>query len=754
MADIEQSPGVGVPDAEVPSAISTDVLPTESDIDDAEKAERARVSETLRIAQERLQIVQEAETEIRKLYREDMEFRAGDQWPEKVKSDRDQDGRPCLVINRLPQFIQQVTNDQRQNRPAIKVHPLDDSADIETGEIIQGIIGHIENNSNADFAYDTAFESAVIGGFGFWRLTTEFANPNSFNQEILIKRIRDANSTWLDPFAQEPDGSDANWGFILEDMAADEYKAKYPDSSLSRASSWAEESYAPEWVKPDSVRVAEYFYKEFKDQTIHLLSTGETVQDEDLNDRLQAAATANIPSTVVKSRVSKVPVIHWLKINAIDILEETIFPGSFIPIIPVYGAELMVNGKRVLEGVTRHAKDPQRMLNYWKSAETEAIALAPRAPWIAAEGQMEGHENEWESANRKNHAYLYYKPISIGGQPAGPPTRSAVEPAVQAITQAAMNAGEDLKATTGIYAPNPQQDAAGASGVAIQKRNTQVQTSNFHLVDNLARAQKHTGRILVEIIPQIYDSARAQRIIGSDGTQKIVKINQTFKDESGKDAIYSLDQGKYGESIDSGPSFASKREEAAASILEFSRVMPQQAQFMGDLIAKNMDWPGAQEISDRLKKMLPPQLQDAPNMKDIPPQFMAQMQQMQALVQQQHNLVTQQHQIIQQKQIETMRKKMELEHDERIEIMKLKTQAEIALAQLDSKRNSELLMHQVNQIDSRLNMIGENQPIGADDPDIQNYLASQQPGGNPAGQQGGPQPTGGQSPGSPMGAQP
>lgn len=738
---------------EIPdTSIVTDSALDPVSAQDAEKVEQDRVRDILRIAQERLCLAQEAETEIRKLYREDMEFRAGQQWPDKIKMDREQDGRPCLVINRLPQHVQQVTNDQRQNRSAIKAHPLDDAADEETGEIIQGIVRHIEDNSNADFAYDTAFESAANGGFGFWRVITEFASPDSFNQEILIKRIRDAMSTYLDPYAQEPDGSDANWGFILEDISADDYKEKYPESSLSKASNWGDGStYAPEWVKADSVRVAEYFYKEFKDRTIHLLSTGETVDDEGMPARLQSAAAAGIQVGVVKSRVAKVPVVKWLKINAVDILEETVFPGSFIPIIPVYGAEIMVNGKRILEGIIRHAKDPQRMLNYWKSAETEAIALAPRAPFIGAEGQFEGHEEQWESANRKNHAYLEYKSTSLNGQPIGPPTRSAIEPAVQAITQAAMNAAEDLKATTGIYAANPEQDMAGASGVAIQKRNTQVQTSNFHLVDNLGRAQKHTGRILVEIIPKIYDSARAQRIIGNDGTQKVVKINQKFKDDNGKEAIYSLDQGRYGVSIDTGPSFASKRQEAAASMMDFSRSMPQTAQFLADLIARNMDWPGAQEMADRLKKMLPPQLQDAPNMKDVPPQVMAQMQQSRQLIKTLTDHLNETTKII-----ET--KKLDLEHRERIEIMKIQADIEMKLAELGSKSNIALLnqevaslRHESTQLNNRLKLLNVNQPIDAP----QDFNPEGADGGNYADVgHVGSGPTGGQSPGLPMETQP
>lgn len=363
------------------------------------------------------QLAKEAESEVRSLALEDLEFISGKQWPERIQQDRDIDGRPCLVINRLPQFVQQVTNDQRQNRPAIKVHPISDGADIETAKVIQGLIRHIEYNSNAEVAYDTALESAVRGGFGYFRIITDFVSPDSFDQELLIKRIRNPFSVYFDPFSQEPDGSDAKRALITDGISNDDYKAKYPNSKLASADTdWASVgSEIPEWFTNDGCILAEFFYKEMKEKTIHLLATGETVEDKELPGRLASAQAAGIDAHVVRSRVAKVPVVNWCKLNGIEVLEKTEWVGQYIPIIPVYGGEIILNGKRILESVIRHAKDPQRMLNYWKSAETEAIALAPRAPFIAAEGQLEGYEEDWESANRRNHAYLYYKPTTIGG---------------------------------------------------------------------------------------------------------------------------------------------------------------------------------------------------------------------------------------------------------------------------------------------------------------------------------------------------
>jgi hypothetical protein len=541
----EQTDSVSDPDTE---ESQVKAIPSDEDI--------------LQEAKERFALASKAEFDIRKDFVDDVRFRSGEQWPDKVREDRSQDGRPCLVINRLPTLIHQVTNDQRQNRPAIKVHPIDSAATTETAKIIQGIIRHIEYNSNADVAYDTALELAVTGGFGYFRVLTGFVSAESFDQEIYIKRIRDPLSVYLDPFAQEPDGSDASWGFIVDELSKSEFKSKYPNAKAAMSDfDWkSDDACDPLWFTGEGLKVAEYFYREFQPDTLHLLSTGIPVRSGDLEDHLAKAAESGLQVSVVDSRETQIPVVKWCKIAGNEILESTEWPGSYIPIIPVYGAEIMVNGRRILEGLVRNAKDPQRMLNYWKSAETEAIALAPRAPFIGAEGQFEGHEAEWATANRRNHAYLEYKPTTIAGQMAPPPQRNSVEPAVQAITMASQGAKADLQDTTGIYPAGVGAQSNEISGVAIQKRATQVQTANFHFVDNLTRSLKHAGRILVDLIPEIYDTARAARIIGDDGEQKVVTVNAKTKDENGKEVLYSLDSGRYDVTVDVGPSFASKRQ--------------------------------------------------------------------------------------------------------------------------------------------------------------------------------------------------
>jgi hypothetical protein len=739
-----------------PDAVTSEHLPREESEENGDE-------KILKEAHARFDLAKEAFSEIHNLALDDLKFLSGEQWDPKISQDRSMDGRPCLVINRIPQFLQQVTNDQRQNRPSIKVHPVDDDADVETAKIQQGLIRHIEYNSNADAAYDTAFDRSASSGFGYWRIITEYCDPMSFDQEILIKRIRNAFSVLLDPHHKEPDGSDAEWGFVIEDLSKDEYARKYPESKLADPGQWdLAGNSAPGWMQgKESARVAEYFYKDYKEVTLCLLTDGEVVDKAELEQHLsQYVQTAVDPATgeqthviaenaptVSRERKSMVPAIKWCKLNAVEILEQTEWPGQWIPIVPVYGTELDIDGKLVLKGIVRDAKDPQRMLNYWKSAETEAIALAPRTPFIMAEGQDEGYEQDWATANRRNHAYLKYKPTSIAGEPAPPPQRNTFEPAVGAITNAAMQAADDLKATTGIYDAALGARSNESSGVAIQRRNMQAQTSNFHLVDNLTRSIKHTGRILIDLMPYVYDTERTARIIGEDGEQKLVKLNAPHVDEAGKPVIYDLSAGKYDVTVDVGPSYASKRQEAAASMMDLSKAYPPLMQIAGDQVVKNMDWPGAQEIAERLKKTIPPNLLDDPKSKNqqVPPQVQQQMQQMGQMIEQLTGKLHEAHD-----QLDT--KRVEIESKERIEFKKLEVQLEIARAQIDAKDSLALLTHEINSISERMQLLNAAQPIDMGMPQDPQQFAPQPagaPGADVAGM-GAMPPTGGESPGSPM----
>jgi hypothetical protein len=692
-------------------------------------------------AHARFALIEDAESENRNLAIEDLEFASGKQWHDADISSRKADGRPCLTINKIPQVINQITNDQRQNRPAIKVHPVDDEGDVETAKVIQGLIRHIEYNSNAEVAYDNGFEFATKIGWGYWRVITDYVNPESFEQEILIKRIANPFSVFFDPNANEPDGSDANYAFVTEDLSAEEYKARYPKSKLAGVGEWESiGNQVPSWMPSGSARVAEYFYKENKEETIALLNTGETVIKSKLPEILPEGLE------IVKERTTSIPKICWVKMNACEVLEKTEWLGKYIPIVPVYGSDTNINGKRTLKGIVRDAKDPARMYNYFASAESEAIALAPKAPFIADPKQIEGYEGIWETANRKNHSYLPYNMV-VNGQVLPPPQRASSDISTQAITQARMLASDDIKATTGIYDASLGNKSNETSGVAIQRRNVQAQTSNFHFMDNLTRSLRHTGRILIDLIPKVYDTARSARIVAEDGEERVVKVNDPTFEENGKPTLYALDAGKYDVTVDVGPSFQSKRQEAAQNMIELSKSIPSLGQAAPDLIVKTMDFNGSQELADRLKKTLPPGLADDKDQsKDIPPQVQAQMQQMNQMVEQLTGKLNE-------LQTEKDQKLVELESRERIEFKKLEVQLEIERAKLDAKDALSLLNAEIDQINQRMSLLHMQEPIQYSD-SPQNLAPQPQvdsSGGYPADlESGANEPTGGFSPGTPM----
>lgn len=709
-------------------------------------------------AKKRLQIAEDYWKDIYKAAEEDSKFCAGEQWPEDLKRRRDARSQPSLVINKINQSVKQVTNDQRQNRPSIKVSPIDDNADVETARIRQGIIRHIERSSGADAAYDTGFEQAAKGGIGFYRITTAYCNPYSFDQDILIRRVPNYLNCLLDPAFQEPDGSDAGHGFVQDTMPKDKFTAEWPEAKLSKEENWSSLSSGPdEWVSDSEVRVVEYYEAIYEEKELHLLSDGETLLKEELEEIIKTLGALPEGISVVQSKKAIVPSIKWYKIAGSEILERTDIPGQYIPIIPILGAEYYLDGKRVLEGIVRQAKDPQRAENYWASAQTETIALAPKAPWIVAEGAIEGHEDVWETANLVNHSHLPFRSIDGQGNQLPPPIRNTYEPPVQAITQARMQASDDLKATTGLFNASLGAQSNETSGVAIQRRAAQGQNANFHLVDNLTRSIRHGGRIINSWIPTYYDGPRVGRIIGEEGDEEIIKLNQEFK-YKGEMRTFNMDVGRYDVAVETGPSFATKRQEAVASMLELTRSYPNLFPIIGDLMIRNMDIPGAQEMSERLKRVAPAGVIDDKDQKPLPPEVQQKLQQQQQMVDDLTKALNQAQDSIDQKT-------REIESKERIEFKKMQIDLQKAMANLDQKDSALMLQTQIGQIqnnyaketegmraqilelEQRLGQVGFNQPI--EEPIFMNEAA---PGGNlPAPEPMDQQPTGGFSPGNNMG---
>ena len=633
--------------------------------------------DVIKIALERAKEAEEAAKEYHDQGLEWLRFSIGEQWDDYASQNRQ--GRPCLTINRVPQFVRNITNNLRINRPQIQVIATDEST-VETAEILNGLMRQIQVSSNADIAYDTAVDMQVRIGFGYWRITTDYCNNEGFEQDIRIKPIRNPFSVYFDPHCVEEDYTDARYCFIVCDMSKEDFKKAYPKAKLASDADLGGTGNAPQtWLAEDSVRIAEYFEVVETKEKLYLYEDGTTTKK-----KIEGITPKREREVIVKKVV-------WRKITNSEVLEELEWAGQYIPVVPVLGEDLVVDNKRKISGLIRDIADPQRIYNYMSSAEIEAIALSPKAPFLVAEGQIKGYESFWNNANTSNTPYLPYVPTSLNGQAVPLPQRMQANPEVQAIGQALMRASEDMKTTTGIYDSSLGARGNEVSGKAINARKNQSDVANFHYGDNLARAIRRTGLIIMDLLPHFYDTPRIERILHENGETEIVEINQPTE-RKGKPVLFDLTTGTYDVVIKSGASYQTKREETADVITSLAQSYPPLMQFAGDILVRSLDITEAEEISKRLKMMLPPQLQDKEGEgQALPPQVEQQMQQA-------HQMIEQLTEALNKAQDDIESNKAETESRERIAKMNNETKLLVEAMKQESNANHAFLLHELAAI--------------------------------------------------------
>ena len=561
---------------------------------------------------------------------DDLKFAGGDQWPVEIQNSRLLESRPYLTINKIDAYCRQITNQQRQQRPRMKAHGMNDESDEKVAEIVTGILRHIENQSDADAAYDNAFDFAVRMGWGYWRIIHDYPRPDAMDQEIYIKRIENPFMVYFDPNSNEPDGSDAEKCLITEVISKEVFRKMYPGADdgggFNPRGTGDSQS---EWITKEDIRVAEYFYTEHTRMKLLLLSDGTTCYED---EKPKESVMQDAGIYVVSKRETVKKQIKWCKLTGMEVLEQKDWPGKYIPVVPCYGQQLIVDSKKKKFGLTRMAKDPQRMYNFWSTALTESVALAPKAKFLLAEGQDEGHEMEWNTANIKSMPVLRYKQTDSDGKPAPVPTRIQPEPPPTGMVTALQGLNSDLMAVVGIYDPS-QLPTGMISGKALNGQQQQTDMTNFHYYDNLTRSIRQCGRICLDLIPHIYDKERVLRIIGADGKGELVTLNQRGQDEQGVDKVLNdVTVGQYDIVMETGPGYASKRQEAVDSMMSLLAADPNLMQQAGDLIFRNMDFPGSEVIADRLAAANP--MAQVDEKSDIPPQVQMQLAQSQQTIQQ------------------------------------------------------------------------------------------------------------------------
>lgn len=556
----------------------------------------------------------------------DLNFLAGNQWPDSVKRVREQNGRPMLTINRLPQFVRQITNDIRQADIAIKVAPEDDQSDPKLAEIYDGLIRQIQYRSSAKHVYSQAAEHQASCGIGWFRIVTEYADDMAFDQEIKIKGIKNPLSVYWDPASVEPDRSDAMWIAVTEMIPKAAFQKKWPKAkhvdveTPTDVPSGGTDTRPFFWNTDESIRVAEYWRKVPETRTLALFEEGSTVDITEFDDW-----SMRMLPPIVMQRECETFRVEMYRVSGAEVLDGPHeWAGRDIPLIPVIGGEFPLENKTYRYGAIRFARDPQQLYNYYRTAHAELLALQPKAPYLVTTAMLANPDIKavWDQAGKENLPYLPYDtdPENPGAKPERlpPPQPSA------AMVQEGMLAQDDMKATTGIFDSALGQKSNETSGVAIGRRQAESDVANYHYIDNLQRSLEYAGRQLVDLIPKVYDNERVIRLMpehGHEGQEKFESINRVVYTHDGVPVVMNdLSAASFDIRVTIGKSYATRRMEAADGLWQFAKALPPEVSVnILDLIAKNLDIPESDEMAKRLHRMVPQQLLTDPNDPNAPP---------------------------------------------------------------------------------------------------------------------------------------
>lgn len=558
---------------------------------------------------------QSSDSDFRAAAIDDLNFLTGgdNQWDPRAVAMRRADGRPIVTINQLPTFLHQVTNDQRMNTPSIKVHPVGGGADEETAKIRQGVIRHIEYDTNADIAYDRAVNSAAAIGAGYWYLDTEWESPTSSDQKICFHSVRNHLGVRTDPMSVEADGGDYQFAFIEALIARDDFKRKWPDAKANDTS-WLGDSTYGAWLQKDAVLVCRYWYIDTEEATVVRLSNGMT----GWKDTMPSIEGSGL--TIVKERKGERKTVYLCIITGVDVLEKTVveMDDPQIPVFPVYGDEIDIEGRVIRAGIIRNAKGPCQSFNVMMSGATEEVSLRTKAPFIGAVGQFEGMEDEWAQANVRAWPYLEYNPVTVDGAVAPPPQRQPMADIPAGMLAMAREAKDNIKATTGLFDPSLGAQGNATSGVQERAQQRQGDIANYHFTDNLNRSVLRCGRVINAMIPHYYDAERVVQIMRPDDKVEHVTINQQLpapqqdpRTGAIKSVLNDMTGGEFSVTVSAGPAFATMRQESQEFFTQAMSAAkdPATNAIVTYLAMQNSDAPGAEIATKMLKTLLPPPAQ-------------------------------------------------------------------------------------------------------------------------------------------------
>lgn len=545
----------------------------------------------------------------------EVELRAldGDQWPEQYEQRRNLFQRPTVTLNKIPSFCNQVVNEAKMNRPALKVHANGNGATKQLSKIRQALLRSIELSSDAEGAYDRALECAIQIGKGFFRIYTDYVNSRSFDQKICYGRVFNPFSVYYDPYSVAVDGSDCTRAAITQFISKEEFEILYPDvdfnASYDFASGQGDDEYF--WIDSDKrIRIIEYFKLELTEEKLVLFSNGVTkYQSEVLGYIASLPEEESASLKILNKRKTIKKTVKSYKLCGYKKLEENIFPGEYIPIFPVYGNQYCVRGQMKISGVIKDLVEPQHCFNYMKSIEIETISSAPKVQWLAPDTSIEGFEDDYENANIRPITVLKYKTSSsTTGQPITPPQRISSDAMPMGAMNVAAGFSDDMKAISGIYDASLGNAGNEISGAAIDGRKEQGNIGAYHYYDNLRKSIRFAGFVVNHIIPFVIDVQRMERIVNPDGSHDTIHLNEKVEHKVTGEVLEiknDMTCGDYDCVIDTGASFSTKRQEANDVLLKLAAINPEIMNVAGDLFASNLDFDQSDELAERLFALMP-----------------------------------------------------------------------------------------------------------------------------------------------------
>lgn len=641
----------------------------------------------------------------------DLKWRAGVngdqsyQWPAVVQQMRDRDQRPFETVNLLPASIKQVTNQQRQAGLTMNVVPLKGAVSDAAAQAREGLLRHTMLVSDGEMQIDTAFEDMATHGKGYVEVVSRYedADDNQTDDQELYIEWRDPFAVLTDPAAVRLDKSDMKYAFIPFDLPTDDYNALYPESAVATQGALALQGMDPgeraRWFPNGCVRIARYYTVEEvaitpaegqrqltrKSVTLRIVNGLEFLETIPLSQKASADGT---PGRALKR----------------------------IPIVPMLGDRFVIDGKEDYRGMVRLARGPQRMLNFWITNLEELIASWISSPWVVGWSQVEGFEVFWE-ANKNTLKYLPYKDKNADGSPANqaPPQRNAEEPPIQATVVAINIAKDALQHVLQIFDPSLGKAKSDQSGAAIQSLQQQGEIGTSNYLDNLKRFLRSLGRLLLEMYPVYYDTARMRRIIGKEaqatsimvhaGAENAPSADDLLDEQIGIESVFDLAEGQYDITVSTSPNFLSKRQEANAGMFNIWKAMPQTLPMMLPEFLDNSDWPGARAMAETARRTISAPFQK-PDPND-PQQQLGQLKQTLDQAMQQHQMLVQElnakNQIIQTDQIKAQsqesQRQAEMASKERIAAYQGEVQLAINAAKLEQTQNLALLNGRLSQLE-------------------------------------------------------